>query len=83
MNFDVALFLSLYYSGIHVYPYNEFKIYVQFFSFWVYVKIHFLKKFEIFGLVFEKIQSVRRLPFKRCKFVQYFPLAHFATDEGF
>ena len=33
----------------------------------VYVKIHFLKKFEICGLVFEKIQSVRRLPIIRCK----------------
>ena len=39
----------------------------NFFLFSVYVKIHFLKIFEIFGLVFEKIQSVRRLPFKRCK----------------
>ena len=48
----------------------------------VYVKIHFLKKFEIFGLVFEKIQSVRRLPFKRCK-CTVIPLAHLATDEGF
>ena len=38
----------------------------SFFLFWVYVEIPFLKKFEIFGLVFEKIQSVRRLPFKRC-----------------
>ena len=25
------------------------------------------QEFEIFGLVFEKIQSVRRLPFNRCK----------------
>ena len=41
------------------------------FFFSVYVKIHFLKKFEIFGLVFEKIQSVRRLPFKKCKYTVF------------
>ena len=38
----------------------------------VYVKLHFLKKFEIFGLVFEKIQLVRQLPFKRCKCTVFF-----------
>ena len=44
----------------------------MFIFFSVYVQIHFLKKFEIVGLVFEKIQSVRRLPFKRCKMYSIF-----------
>ena len=30
LNFDVALFLSLYYSGIRVFPYNEYKLFMQF-----------------------------------------------------
>ena len=52
------------YEYIHI---MNLKSMFSFFLFRVYVNIHFLKKFEIFGLVFEKIQSVRRLPFKRCK----------------
>ena len=57
-------FIIVAYEYIHI---MNLKCMCSFFLFWVYVKIHFLKKIEIFGLVFEKIQSVRRLPFKRCK----------------
>ena len=57
-------FIIVAYEYIHI---MNLKSMFSFFLFRVYVKIHFLKKFEIFGLVFEKIQSVRRLPFKRCK----------------
>ena len=55
-------FIIVAYEYIHI---MNLKSMFIFFLFWVYVKIHFLKKFEIFGLVFEKIQSVRRLTFKR------------------
>ena len=57
-------FIIVAYEYIHI---MNLKSMFSFFLFWVYVKIHFLKKFEIFGLVFEKIQSVRRLPFNRFK----------------
>ena len=63
-------FIIVAYEYIHIM--NLKSMFIFFLGGWgegggVYVKIHFLKKFEIFGLVFEKIQSVRRLPFKRCK----------------
>ena len=58
-------FIIVAYEYIHIM--NLKSMFSFFFGGGVYVKIHFLKKFEIFGLVFEKIQSVRRLPFNRCK----------------
>ena len=48
-------FIIVAYEYVHIMNLKSmFSLFV--FLFWVYVKIHFLKKFEIFGLVFEKIQ---------------------------
>ena len=41
-------FIIVAYEYIHI---MNLKSMFSFFLFWVYVKIHFLKKFEIFGLV--------------------------------
>ena len=45
-------FIIVAYEYIHIM--NLFNLCSVFFLFWVYVEILFLKKFELFGLVFEK-----------------------------